>query len=145
MADPSSDNISAVRFLVGDPDDGTGTTTQLSDLEVQFALDQATDDVYAAAAICARALGARYSRRVDTRFETIDTKYSQLAENYARLARSLDKQSSTYGSRGVGVPQAGGISIADDSTARANEDRVKPYFGDNMFGNPPSPVTRYED
>lgn len=143
MAYPSSDNISAVRFLVGDPDEGAGTL--LGDAEIQFALDQATDDVYAAAAICARALGARYARRVDTRFETIDTKYSQLVENYAKLARSLDKQSSTYGSRGVGIPQAGGISVSDDSTARDNTDRVKPYFTDNMFGNPPSPVTRYDD
>lgn len=145
MPDPSVDAISAVRFLVGDPDGGTGGTTQLSDAEIQFALDQAADDNYAAAAICARALAARYSRRVDTRFETIDTKYSQLAKNFTDLARSLDKQSRTYGSRGVPIPAGGGLTISDVEAAHNDNNRVKPYFYDNMFNNPPSPVTRSDD
>jgi hypothetical protein len=142
MSDPSADAITAVRFLVGDPVGGTGTTTQLSDLEIQFALDQAGEDVYAAAAICARAIAARYSRRVKTRFETIETDYSKLSGQFYALARSLDKQSGTYGSRKVGIPIGGGIEISEVNAAQDDPNRVKPFFSDSMFANPPSSVTR---
>lgn len=142
MSDPNGSAITAVRFLVGDRDGGAGTTTQLYDAEIQFALDQASDDKYAAAAICARALAARYARRVNTQFETIHTDYSQLAKNYYDLALSLDKQSRTYGSRNVGVPVGGGLEISEVEAAHEDNNRVKPFFRDNMFNNPPSPVTR---
>ena len=137
MSDPSVTDIAAVRFLVGDPDGGTGTTTVLSDAEIQFALDQTGEDTYAAGAVCSRALAARYARRVDTKFETIDTKYSQLHAHYSKLALQLDRQSKLNGKRGLGVPSAGGISRAEDKTARADEDRVRPFFRDSMMNNPP--------
>ena len=135
MSDPSNSDVTAVRFLVGDPD-GAGTS-QLSDAEIQFALAQTNDDTYAAGAVCARALAARYARRVDTRFETIDTKYSQLYDQYTKLARQLERQSKLHGKRGLGVPSAGGISRSDDKAVRADADRVKPYFHSGMFNNPP--------
>lgn len=145
MSDPSADAISAVRFLVGDPDGGTGTTTALSDAEIQFALDQAADDNYAAAAICARALAARYARRVDTQFETIDTKYSQLSKQYRDLARSLDAQSRKYGTKGLATPVGGGLTASDADAAANDGSRIQPYFRRGMFHNPPSPVTRSDD
>jgi hypothetical protein len=119
-----------VRLLVGD----TTTPFALSDLEIQFALDQ-TSNVFSAAAICARALAARYARRVDTRFETVESKYSQLRDNYEKLARSLDAQAKRRG--GLGEPIAGGISRADVELVDADTDRVKPYFYDGIFANPP--------
>lgn len=137
MADPAADAVSAVRFLVGDPDQGTGTTTLLTDAEVEFALDQASDAIYPAAAICARALSARYARRVDTRFETVESKYSQLRDSFALLARQLDQQARKQGA--LGTPAAGGISNSEMDTVRANPDRVKPYFTRGLFNNPPLP------
>lgn len=137
MSDPSADDISAVRFLIGDPDGGTGTTTQLLDAEIQFALDQAGGNIYGAAAHSARALSARYARRVDTKFETIESKYSQLRDNYLALARDMDKEARRRG--GLGIPLAGGISKAEMDAARAEPDRVKPFFRANMFNNPPAP------
>ena len=128
--DPTTEDIDAVRLLVGD----TTAPFALSDLEIQFALDQ-TSNTFSAAAICARALAARYARRVDTRFETVESKYSQLRENYERLARSLDQQAKRRG--GLGEPIAGGISVADVELAEADMDRVKPYFTDGMMNNPP--------
>lgn len=137
MADPGASDIAAVRFLIGDPDEGTGTTTQLTDDEITFALDQVAQAVYPAAVICARALAARYARKVDSKFETIESRFSQLRDNYVMLARNLERDAKKQG--GIGTPYAGGISVADVESAKADEDRVKPYFYDGMFVNPPAP------
>jgi hypothetical protein len=129
--DPSDSLIDAVRFLVGD----VATSPVLTDAQIQFALDQANDNTYAAAAACARALAAQYARRVDSKFETIDNKYSQLRANYEKLARSLDAQAKRAG--GLGLPLAGGITTADVETAHADATRVPAFFKDSMFANPP--------
>lgn len=123
--------VEAVRFLLGD----TAEPYQLTDEQIQFALEQ-NDNPYAAAAIGARALAARYAKRVDTRFETVESKYGQLRSNYEMLARSLEQQAKRAGGA-LGVPVAGGISRADVAAVRANPDRVKPFFYDGMFNNPP--------
>jgi hypothetical protein len=138
-SDPSASDIAAVRFLLGDidvtpPSGETADDPALTDAEIQFALDQ-NPNIYGAASICARALAARYARRVDTRFETVDVKYSQLRDSYEQLARSLDQQAKKRG--GLGVPLAGGISEADVENVKADEDRVKPFFYDNWGNNPP--------
>jgi hypothetical protein len=130
--DPINEPVDAVRFLIGD----TATPPQLTDDEILFALDQ-NANIYAAAAICARALSARYARRVDTKFETVESKYSQLRDSYEMLARQLEQQARKRG--GLGVPMAGGISRAEVETVRAEVDRVKPFFYENLFNNPPPP------
>ena len=136
-SNPAVSNIDSVRFLVGDTVDPAGAagTLQLNDSEIRFALDQ-NSNIYGAAAICARALSARYARKVDTKFETIDTKYSQLRDNFEMLARQLDQQAKKRG--GLGEPIAGGISRSDVETVDLNADRVKPFFYDNLFNNPPA-------
>jgi hypothetical protein len=125
-----SQQIAQVRFLVGD------TENELSNRDILFALDQ-NSNPYAAAAICARALSARYARRVDTKFETIESKYSQLRDSYEQLARSLDAQAKRKGA--LGLPVAGGISNAEVETVQNDPDRVKPFFKENLFNNPPAP------
>jgi hypothetical protein len=130
--DPADSPIDAVRFLLGD----TATPPQLTDPEIQFALDQ-TSNIYAAAAMCARALAGRYARQVDDKFETVESKDSQLRSNFELLARQLDQQARMKG--GMGLPIAGGISRAEVDAARTDEDRVKPFFYDNLFNNPPPP------
>jgi hypothetical protein len=132
LFDPADSPVDAVRFLVGD----TGTPAQLTDAEIQFALDQQAN-IYAAAAMCARALAGRYARRVDGKFETIESKDSQLSRNYDMLARNLDQQAKKRG--GLGAPMAGGISRAEVDAVQAEEDRVKPFFRDAQFTNPPAP------
>lgn len=129
VAAGDSATIAKVRFLVGD--DST-----LTNRDILFALDQ-NPNIYAAAALCARALSARYARRVDTRFETVESKYSQLRDSYEQLARSLDVQAKRKGS--LGVPEAGGISRTDVESVHAETDRVKAFFRDNLFRNPPPP------
>lgn len=128
--DPSNEPVHAVRLHIGDVTE----PFLLEDIEIAFALEQ-TSNTFSAAAICARALAARYARRVDGKFETIESKDSQIARNYELLARQLDQQAKTWG--GLGLPVAGGISTADAETVNADTDRVKPFFVDNMFNNPP--------
>lgn len=133
--DPTTDPVDAVRFHVGD----TSEPFLLSDTEVQFALDQ-NPNVYAAAAICARALSARFSRQVDTRFETVWSFYGQRAAAFEKLARNLEQQAKRAG--GLGMPIAGGISVSDVESVDSNPDRVRPYFRDSQFANPPGPNAR---
>ena len=130
--DPTTDPLDAVRFHVGD----TTAPFLLSDTEIQFALDQ-TSNPYGAAAICARALSARFSREVDARFETVWSFDSQKAEAFAKLARTLEQQAKKAG--GLGLPIAGGISVSDVESVGSNTDRVRPYFRDGQFHNPPAP------
>lgn len=130
--DPADSPVDSVRFLVGDTDT---VSPQLTDPEIQFALDQ-NANIYAAAAICARALAARYARRVDTKFETVESRYSQLRDSYEMLARSLDAQAKKKGT--LGAPIAGGISRAEVEAVQADVNRVKPFFYDSLFANPPA-------
>lgn len=131
--DPSADLISEVRFLVGDVTE----PYMLTDAQVQFALDQASDATYAAAAACARALAARFTRDVDERFEEIWSDSSQKSIAFERLARRLEADAKKRG--GLGTPSAGGISKADMEAAESDTDRVKPFFRRNLFVNPPAP------
>ena len=133
--------IADVRFYIGD----TTTPYLLTDEQITLAIDATTSDL-AAAAMCARALAARFSRQADTRFETIWSYNSQKAIAFERLARNLDQQAKRAG--GLGVPAAGGISIADMESAEAETDRVRPYFRTGQFHNPPAPNapgSDYED
>lgn len=133
--------IADVRFYVGD----TTTPYLLTDEQITLAIDATTSDL-AAAALCARSLAARYARQADTRFETIWSYNSQKSQAFERLARNLEQQAKRAG--GLGTPLAGGISKADVETAESDTDRVRPYFRDGMFANPPAPNAAgsdYED
>lgn len=133
--------IENVRFYVGD----TATPYLLTDDQITLAIDATTSDL-AAAAVCARALAARFSREVDSRFETIWSYDSQAAAQFLTLAANLDRQARLAG--GLGIPLAGGISRADVEAAKADPDRVPPMFWEGQFANPPVPGasgTGYEE
>jgi hypothetical protein len=129
-----SERINNVRFLVGDTDSSDYAITNDN---VSFALTQAGDDVYLAAAICARALAGKYATYVDTKFEDVSSDYSQMSENYYKLATRLEAQSKKYGSRGLGTPVAGGLTYSDIEANDLNDDRVQPKFKQDQFANPP--------
>jgi len=124
----------AVRLFVGDTDT---TDQQTSDEEIAFALSQASDDVYIAGAVICRALSGKFARLVDTSVESVSSSYSQRATQYAELAVRLTKDSKRLGSGGLGVPDAGGISIADMISVESDPDRVSGAFRIDQFNNPP--------
>lgn len=124
--------VETVRFYVGD----TTVPYMLTDEQIELAIDATTSD-FAAAALCARSLSARFAREVDKRFETISSSNSQKSAAFEMLARTLAQQAKRAG--GLGVPLAGGVSRAGMETANADQDRVRPFFFDNQFNNPPAP------
>lgn len=132
--DPSNSDNDAVRFLVGDTD---VTDAALTDAEIAFSLTQAGDDIYLAAAISARSLAAKYASYVDTKFEDVSSDYSNLRDNYFALATRLEAQSKKYGSRGLGLPTAGGLTYSDIEANDLNDNRVQPKFKQDQFANPP--------
>ena len=127
-----SERINNVRFLIGDTDSSDYAITNDN---ISFSLTQSGDNIYLAAAICARALAGKYSTYVDTKFESVSSDYSQLAENYYKLARRLEQQAKKY-SAGLGVA-AGGLTYSDIEANDENPDRVKPKFRQDQFANPP--------
>lgn len=126
--DTDSGRRDAVRLLIGDTDTND---QQLQDAEVDFALSQANNAVYSAAAIAARAIAGKYGRLVDTSFDSVKTSYSQRRDQYLVLAQNLEKQAKKYGS--LGVPVAGGISISDMDSVEEDDDRPKPAFRRGQF------------
>jgi hypothetical protein len=133
--DPSNSNSDAVRFLIGDTDVADAA---LTDSEIAFALTQAENDIYLAAAMCARAIGAKYASDTDQRFENVWSNGSSTADNYYKLAVRLESQSKKFGSKGFGVPLAGGITVSGIRANDENDDRVQPKFKQDQFANPPS-------
>lgn len=129
----------AVRFLVGDTDTND---QQATDEEISFSLSQASNNVYSAAASIASSLMGKYARLVDVSFGEVKTSYSQRMANYKALRDKLRVDASRLGS--LGLPEAGGISIADMESAREDSDRVRPYFREGQFDNPPR-STRDQD
>lgn len=128
-----SKRINNVRFLIGDTD---SSDFAISNDNIDFALAQANDDLYIAGAICARALAAKYSVDVDTKFETVSSNFSQLSKNYYELAKRLEQQAKKYGSVGLGIPLAGGIRIDDMNSVNQDNDRVMPKFNRDQFAFP---------
>lgn len=132
--DPVNVPRDAVRLLVGDTDTND---QKLTDEAIVFFLTQAGDDTYLAAALSARSIAASFAVEVDTKFESVSSDYSQLAENYYKLATRLEAQSKKFGSRGLGLPAAGGLTYSDIRANDLNDDRVQPKFKQDQFANPP--------
>jgi hypothetical protein len=132
--DPANVPRDAVRLLVGDTDTND---QKLTDEAIVFFLTQAGDDTYLAAALSARSIAASFAVEVDTKFESVSSDYSQLSENYYKLATRLEAQSKKFGSRGLGLPAAGGLTYSDIRANDLNDDRVQPKFKQDQFANPP--------
>lgn len=125
-----------VRRLLGDviPDD-----RQLFDSEITAFLDMRSGNVFRAAADCARALAAQYSRKVDTTSPgPISTSYGLQAKKYLDLAVVMDQQAKMSGKGVQGF--AGGISVAQKTATQEDTDRVQPSFNIGMQDNILVPV-----
>jgi hypothetical protein len=116
-----------VRHLVGDVD---ASDQQVQNEEIFFSLSQASDDIYEAASLTARAIAARYGRLVDTSVDQtgIQASYSQRQKHYMDLAFELDRQAKKYGGATLGVPSAGGLSRSEVMAVDSDDDRVPSMF-----------------
>jgi len=110
-----------VRLKVGDTDT---SDQQLTDAEIEFALDEASDDPAMAAAQCCRWLIAKYSRQVDHANMSLRVSASQRVSQYQKLLEELEDKALTE----TVAPWAGGLSIAGKDTEELDTDRVDPGF-----------------
>lgn len=127
--DPSSTDRDAVRFLIGDTDT---TDQQLTDEEIAYLLDQAGDNVYAAAIAAAEALLGKYARLVDKNVGDLKLSYSQRQSSYAGLIIVLKKK---FGIRSA-TPYAGGLSINEKISDSEDTDLTQPTFSRDQFNYP---------
>jgi len=130
----ASGRLNTVRLLVGDTD---SLDQQVQNEEVLFALSENGNNVYYAGAWVARAISAKYSRKVTTQLSgALSAEYSDLAKQYIVLADNLEYQGKTSGAA-VGV-LAGGISKSTVEAVRTNTNRIEGSFRRDRFKNPPS-------
>jgi len=120
----------SVRLLMGDTD---STDAQMTDAEIAFALDQAGDNVYSAAAWASRSLSSKYSRKVTTEIDqSIRVEYSSLAKQYRELATNIETQGKKSGGGALGVV-GGGLLKSTVDAVRLQTNRVKPSFTRDRF------------
>jgi hypothetical protein len=132
--DTISGRLNSVRLLLGDTDTND---QQVQNEEVIFALGQANNNIYYAAAWCARTIASQYARKVNTSLDgALSADYSDLSKQYTALADNLEYQGKKAGAT-IGV-LAGGISKTAVDAVRSNTDRIKPSFRRDGFRNPPS-------
>jgi hypothetical protein len=131
---PGTNDIDAVRFLVGDvdPDD-----KQVGDGEITWAASQEANTTLAAALVCEH-LAGRYSREVNSSSSDLNRAYATKATAYASKAKTLRLRGTGWLAPGVtvtGKPYAGGISIDDTETIDDDSDRPSPRFDTGDFDN----------
>lgn len=128
----ASGRLNTVRLLVGDTD----TSDQLvQDEEITFALSQANNNVYYAAAWICRTIAAKFSRMVDTQLDgALQANYSDRSKQYQQLAAQIENQGKKTSGKSLGV-FGGGYSISDMGVVNSDTDRVKPAFSIDQFDN----------
>lgn len=128
--------LNAVRTLIQDTDTDA---QQLQDEEIAFHLSQVNDDVYAASAVASETLAARYARYGDTSIDNggVSVNYKDVTEGYRLLATQMRKLSKQYGTTGIGMPAAGGLTKSGVRAADQLTDRLDPAFKGSQFRNRP--------
>jgi hypothetical protein len=128
----ASGRLNSVRLLVGDTD----SADQLAqDEEILFAISQANNNIYYAAAWVCRTVAAKFSRMVDTTLDgALSAKYSTRSKQYQQLAAQVEAQGKKTSGKSLGV-FGGGYSSSSMQVVNEDLDRVKPAFGIDQFDN----------
>lgn len=128
----ASGRLNSVRLLVGDTD----TDDQLAqDEEVLFALSQANNNIYYAAAWLCRTIAAKFGRLVDTTLDgALSAKYSTRVKQYQQLATQIEAQGKKTSGKSLGV-FGGGVTTSGMQVVNEDTDRVKPAFTIDQFDN----------
>lgn len=105
---PASSAKDEVRFLVGDTD----TNDQLvSDEEIAFVLGVHADSAsinYAAAAVVAEGIAAKFARKMDKSVGSLSVQAKQQRDHYVELARDLRRKGGLSATGSYGVPKLSG-------------------------------------
>ena len=131
--DPSASSRDAVRFLLRDTSGSTAVAT-LADEEIAWLLTENGDNVYFAAVDAAGELGAKYASLVQTKtVGSLSITYASRAQSFKDLAKSLKDRA---GAHTTIKPFSGGISKADKSDNRSDDDWNQPNFSIGMDDYP---------
>lgn len=125
---PGSSDRSWVRMRLGDTSSGSN---EFEDEEIDALLDDEGSKLGALAA-SAETLGAKYARRADRTIGKLRIVYSRASERFFTVA---DRARKEVVLDGVSVA-AGGISKAAVRSAKADTDRVEPFFERGQFDTP---------
>ena len=127
-ADPESEPLDAVRFLVGDVD---STEPQLQDAEIEFLV--ATWEgmsMYYVAGMAAEAIAAKYAREINISADSQSLSTGDLQEKYLSLAQRLFALHEQL--LAGGLVDAGGVT-----TGEQPDPTVRPLsFGKGMHDDP---------
>lgn len=134
---PAESKLDEARFLLGDTE---RDKPQVSDDEVQYALDKYDQDATAAAAELCGHLSRKYSRLADCSVGDVSRSCSQIAKAYKDRADELSLE--VEASSGLVIPSFGGLSQAEKITLKENTDAVQPAFEIGMDDNPGAPTER---
>ena len=116
------------RFLVGDTDP---KDQLLSDQEIVWILGQYNNSPLNAAIRCCEAIASKFSRLADETVGRVSIKYSQIATAIMKQQNMLRNRLAMEDA----APFAGGISVSDKITNRADTDLVRPDFTKHMMEN----------
>ena len=123
-----------VRFNLGDTDTNDQIVT---DEEIAAALASASDDVYLASAIVARAIAAQFARASDISMGEGALAISDraISEAFLELAKRMERQAKKFGTAAIGVPAAGGLTKSELETLDQDPDWNEPKFREGQFVN----------
>lgn len=135
--DPTSSTKDEVRFLIGDTN---SRDPQILDAEIAYLIGTEGSALDAAIAACI-AIDARYSREVDATDEDAQgtkTKRGRevLAKHYRDLADDLRRRRTK-----PVAAYAGGLSVSEKESARAQTDDTQPAFTRDLHKNRITPTT----
>jgi len=111
--DPNGSELDQVRFEIGDTD---STDQLLQDEEIGFVVLQESNLKYSAAECCVR-IAAKFARQAQKSVGPLSISANQKYDQYIRLGAVLRAQGGT-----PPMPFAGGISVSDVNTRRADTD-----------------------
>lgn len=132
---PTTSERDKVRFLVGDT---CSTDPLVSDNEIEYALNENSNPVLAAA-IVARHLAAKFSRLVSSSVGSVSSSCDQKAKAFLALAKELDPCDVTKSAATRALPSFGGRTYSEKLTYDTDSDAVQPSFSrgqDDMPGGP---------
>jgi len=116
----TSIDLEFIRMLLGDTD----LPPLLTDRQISLLYGESSGNRYAAAAMAADILAAKFAGATDARIGDVSVSGGQLSEQYRNLAMTLRRQAAIRNT----VPYAGGISKADKERQEDDADRVEPLF-----------------
>lgn len=133
---PDTNERDKVRFLIGDT---CKENPLVQDEEIAFTLGK-FPEVELAAALCCRAIAAKFSRQVNTTVGGVSRSCSDLAKAFAARATELDPDDMTTGAAAVLVlPSFGGLSLSEKEVLDSDTDATPVNFKIGMDDIPGGP------